>query len=81
MSFTRNVPRTPCKHILQIMLNTGKTPTGMSAKAATIGAAMTDDVAKDFQKWQLEQAAKKALKPAAGVAAIDLFGATGRRFR
>jgi hypothetical protein len=80
MSFTRNVPRTPCKHILNVMLKEGKTPTGASAKAAKVSALLTDDDAKAFEKWKREQAEKGEVKPTAG-AELQLFGAQGRKFR
>jgi len=80
MSFTRNVPRTPCKHILNVMLKEGQTPTGASAKAAKASALMTDDDAKAFEKWKREQAEKGEVKPSAG-AELALFGAQGRKFR
>lgn len=80
MSFTRNVPRTPCKHILNVMLKEGKTPTGASAKAAKVSALLTDDDAKAFEKWKREKAEKGEVKPTAG-AELALFGAQGRKFR
>lgn len=80
MSFTQNVPRTPCKHILNVMLNEGKTPSGASAKAAKVSALLTDEDAKAFDKWKREQAEKGEVKPSAG-AELQLFGAQGRKFR
>ena len=79
-SFTKNAPRTPCKHILNVMLNEGKTPTGASAKAAKTSALMSNDDAKQFEKWKREQAEKGEIKPSAG-ADLNLWGETGRRFR
>ena len=80
MSFTRNVPRTPCKHILNVMLNEGKTPKGASAKAAKVSALLTDEDAKAFDKWKREQAEKGEVKPLVG-AVLELFGSTVRKFR
>jgi hypothetical protein len=80
MSFTRNVPRTPCKHILNVMLKEGKTPSNVSAKTAKVSALLTDEDAKAFQKWMREQAEKKEVTPTAG-AELKLFGAQGRKFR
>jgi hypothetical protein len=80
MSFTRNVPRTPCKHILNVMLQEGKTPQGASVKAAKVSALLTDDDAKAFEKWKREQAEKGEVKPSAG-AELQLFGVKGRKFR
>ena len=80
MNFTRHVPRTPCKHILNIMLKEGKTPSGVSVKAAKVSSMLTDDDAAAFDQWKREQAEKKYIKPTAGNE-LALFGATGRRFR
>jgi hypothetical protein len=79
-SFTRNVPRTPCKHILNVMLKEDQTPTGASAKAAKVSALLTDDDARAFEKWKREQAEKGEVKPSAG-ADLELFGSTTRKFR
>jgi hypothetical protein len=80
MSFTRNVPRTPCKHILHVMLQNGVVPKGVSVKAAKVTSVLTDADAAEFEKWKREQAEKKDIKPTAGNE-LALFGATGRRFR
>ena len=80
MNFTRHVPRTPCKHILNIMLKEGQTPSGVSVKAAKVSSMLTDDDAAAFDQWKREQAEKKDIKPASG-AELTLFGATGRKFR
>lgn len=82
MSFTRNVPRTPCKHILNVMLNEGKTPTNTKANAKTVAAVagLSETDLDSFKKWQMEEAAKKEVKPTSGKE-LNLFGATGRKFR
>lgn len=80
MSFTRNVPRTPCKHILHVMLQNGVVPKGVSVKAAKVTSVLTDDDAAQFEKWKREQAEKKDIKPTAGNE-LALFGSTGRKFR
>jgi hypothetical protein len=78
MSFTRNTPRTPCKHILNVIV---KYSLGV-VKTATAKMANVDDAKlKEFEKWQREQAALKAgNNPTAG-AKLNLFGATTRKFR
>ena len=80
MNFTRHVPRTPCKHILNIMLKEGQTPSGVSVKAAKVSSMLTDDDAAAFDQWKREQAEKKDIKPTAGNE-LALFGATARKFR
>ena len=78
MNFTRNVPRTPCKHILTTMLQNGMTPKGVTPKSAKINASLSDDDAAQFEKWKREQAEKKEVKPTGEFAGV---GATGRKFR
>jgi hypothetical protein len=80
MNFTQNAPRTPCKHILLVMLKEGATPSGASAKAAKTSALMSDADVKAFEKWKREQAEKGEIKSTAG-AELQLFGAKGRKFR
>lgn len=75
-SFTQNTPRTPCKHILNVMLKEGKTTNKTAVKLANVN----DEKLKAFEKWEREQAAKKPVNPTAG-AKLKYFGATGRRFR
>ena len=77
-NFTRNVPRTPCKHILNVMLSIGTNVPQASAKLANVD----DKKLAEFEKWQREQAALKkgASKPTAG-AKLNLFGTTTRKFR
>jgi len=82
MSFTRNVPRTPCKHILNVMLQEGKKPSALKSKHEDIAAlaGLGDADVDAFKKWQKEQAAAKEVKPVSGQE-LNLFGATGRKFR
>jgi hypothetical protein len=82
MSFTRNVPRTPCKHILNVMLQEGKKPSTLKSKHEDLAAlaGLGDADVDAFKKWQKEQAAAKEIKPTSG-SELNLFGATGRRFR
>jgi len=75
-NFTRNTPRTPCKHILNIKLNEG-----IAAPKAAKLARVDDKTLAEFEKWQREQAAAKKPTPTAGDAKLNLFGATGRKFR
>jgi len=78
MNFTRHTPRTPCKHILNIMLKHGFTVT---KHAAAVKLANVDEKKlAEFEKWQREQAATKKAVPTAG-AALALFGVTTRKFR
>jgi len=77
MSFTRNTPRTPCKHILNVMLK--ENVPGVN-KASAKMANVDDEKLKAFQKWEREQAAKEKHKPTSG-AELKHFGATGRKFR
>ena len=78
MSFTRNTPRTPCKHILNVIVKYGL---GKVAVAAAKMANVDEQKLKEFEKWQREQAALKSdNKPTAG-AKLNLFGATTRKFR
>jgi hypothetical protein len=78
MSFTRNTPRTPCKHILNVMLKYGL---GVVQKATAKMANVGDAKLKEFEEWQRQQAAlKKGNVPTSG-AKLNLFGATTRKFR
>lgn len=79
MSFTRNVPRTPCKHILNVMLDEGIS----SVKKSTAKLAnVDDDKLAAFEKWQREEAQRKAKnEKVSGEAKLNLFGNTGRKFR
>jgi len=78
MSFTRNTPRTPCKHILNVMLKEGVT---IGGKPVLKTASLTDADEKAFLEWKRQQAALKSdNKPTAG-AKLNLFGATTRKFR
>lgn len=78
MNFTRKTPRTECKHILKVMMQSGVKPT---AEAKMAGVA--DDTLKAFQKWQREQAAAGV----AGVVAVkepgklNMFENKGRKIR
>jgi hypothetical protein len=77
-NFTRHTPRTKCKHILNVMLKEG-----MAVKSATAKIANVDQKKlAAFEKWEKEQAALKSGAPAptAGVK-LNIFGATGRKFR
>lgn len=79
MSFTRNVPRTPCKHILNVMLKEG---IGTVQKATAKLANVDDKKMAEFERWQREEAARKKDKQAvSGEAKLNLFGNTGRKFR
>lgn len=77
-NFTRHTPRTKCKHILNVMLKEGMTVGAATAKIANVDQKKL----AAFEKWEKEQAAIKAGAPAptAGVK-LNIFGATGRRFR
>ncbi len=74
-NFTRHTPRTPCKHILNIMLKMGKVTVTATAKAN----ASQGDLA-EFEKWKREKAAAAPKEPVKD-AKLNLFGATGRKFR
>jgi hypothetical protein len=79
-NFTQHVPRTPCKHILNVMLNTGyKQP--KTGDLAVSFAGMNDVQIAAFKKWQREQAAAKEVKPTSGDADLAFFQKTGRKFR
>ncbi len=81
MNFTRNVPRTPCKHILNVMLKENPNlPLGSGLKASAKLASVDDKKLAQFEKWEREQAAKGEVKPTAG-AKLNLFGTTTRKFR
>lgn len=77
-NFTRHTPRTPCKHILNVMVKNGCS----DLNKASVSLANVDiKKMEEFQKWQREQAAlKKNHKVTAG-AKLNLFGATIRKFR
>lgn len=78
MNFTRNVPRTPCKHILNIMLKEGSG--GVKPASAKL-ANVDEKKLRAFEKWEAEQKAKEAgNKQTAGVK-LNLFGVTARKFR
>jgi len=84
MSFTRNVPRTHCKHILNVMLGEGIVPANVAkgnAKTVKALANVNDEQLEAFKKWQREQAEKGEKKPDSGDASLNLFGSTGRKFR
>lgn len=76
--FCRNTPRTPCKHILNVRLKEGYVDlhTKGAAKLANVDAAKL----KAFEAWEREQAAAKP-KKSIDKANLNLFGATGRKFR
>jgi len=77
-NFTRHTPRTPCKHILNVMLKAGMA--SKAAKGKAVVANASDSELAEFQKWQREKAAAKKDGPAKD-AKLNLFGATGRKFR
>ena len=76
MNYTRNMPRTPCKHILNVMLREGVRVNKTAAKMANVDA----DKLEAFEKWQREQAEKAPVETTAGVK-LARYGATGRKFR
>lgn len=77
MNFTRNTPRTECKHILKVMMSEGKTVN--KAKGAM---ANTDDAQlKAFKQWQMEQAAAGVSVVAKKEGKMRLFDQTSRKFR
>ena len=77
-NFTRNSPRTPCKHILNIRLKEGYVDLHVKAKAKL--ANVDAEKLKAFEAWEREQAAAKKQGPA-DKAKLNLFGSTGRKFR
>lgn len=84
MDFTRRVPRTPCKHILNVMAGEGVVPANVAkANAGTMKALanVNDEQLEAFKKWQREQAEAADKKPEAGDPSLNLFGNTGRKFR
>jgi hypothetical protein len=77
-NFTRHTPRTPCKHILNVILKEGL---GAVKPVAAKLANVDDKKLKAFEKWEREQAARDAgNNPTSGVK-LNLFGATTRKFR
>lgn len=74
-NWTRNVPRTNCKHILSVRLKEK-----MPAEKKTI-PGITSDQQKEFEKWQREKAAAGAPVTKSEDTGLNLFGATGRKFR
>lgn len=84
MDFTRRVPRTPCKHILNVMAGEGIVPANVAkanAGAMKAFAGVNDEQLEAFKKWQREQAEAAEVKPEAGDPTLNLFGNTGRKFR
>lgn len=83
MAFTRNTPRTPCKHILNVMLTEGIKPANMQKSNAKVLAGISDAEAVAFKKWQLEMAEQKAKNEPVkeGGQKLNLFANTGRKFR
>lgn len=77
MNFTRHTPRTECKHILKVMMESGVKVD--KAKAAV--ANMDADEAAQYAEFKRQQEAAKKQKPTAGDADLALFGQTGRKFR
>lgn len=77
MNFTRHTPRTPCKHILNVMVKEGLA--GEKKSAAKL-ANVDDKKMAEFEAWQRDRvAAKPGKKP--GDAKLALFGTTTRKFR
>ena len=77
-NFTRNTPRTPCKHILNVRLKEGYVD--LHTKPAAKLANVDKDKLAAFEAWEREQAAAKKQGPAQK-SKLNLFGETGRKFR
>jgi hypothetical protein len=80
MNFTRHTPRTPCKHILNVMVKEGVA--GVNKPRVKLANVDVEKM-KAFEVWQREQAArKKDVDPTAGARVkLILFGTTSRKFR
>lgn len=81
MNFTRNVPRTECKHILKVMMSEGVTSQSKTAKMKMAG--VDDAQLAAFKKWQKEQAEAgvAVLSDSEKAGKMKLFDNTGRKFR
>ncbi len=76
MNFTRNTPRTECKHILKVMMSEGKS-VGKKAPMANADDAQL----KAFKQWQKEQAEAGVSVVAKKEGKMKLFDTTPRKFR
>lgn len=77
-SFTQNVPRDHCKHIIKIMAAQNIKPVA-NIQGLRGMAALSDEAMDAFKKWQIEQAEKAEKK---GTATLNHgLMTTGRKFR
>ena len=81
MSFTRHTPRTPCKHILNVMMKEGLGQAGKKTLSKVGLATLTDADESAFLEWKRQQAALKVGNVPTAGAKLNLFGATTRKFR
>ena len=77
-AFTQHSPRKDCKHIINVKHQYGL---GKVTPAKAAIANMDSDEAAAFAEFQRQKAQNAKQKPESGDAELNLFGATGRKFR
>jgi hypothetical protein len=77
-AFTQHSPRKDCKHIINIKHQFGLGPVNATKHAV---ANLDSEEAAAFAEFKRQKAQNAKQKPESGDAELNLFGATGRKFR